>query len=82
MKILDAHAHIYPDVIADKASQAISDFYGYHMDYNGSVSQLLKEGNEAGITHYLVHSVATTHHQVASINSFLKSEVDKHSEFI
>ncbi|MBE5731911.1 MAG: amidohydrolase [Clostridiales bacterium] len=82
MKILDAHVHIYPDAIADKASQAISDFYGYHMDYNGSVAQLLKEGKEAGITHYLVHSVATTHHQVASINSFLHAEVQKHPEFI
>ena len=81
MKILDAHAHIYPDAIADKASQAISDFYGYHMDYNGNVAQLLKEGGEAGITHYLVHSVATTHRQVKAINAFLLTQVQKHPEF-
>ena len=81
MKILDAHAHIYPDVIADKASDAISKFYGYDMAYNGNVAQLLESGSEAGITHYLVHSVATTHHQVKSINAFLLSEVKKHPEF-
>lgn len=81
MKILDAHVHIYPDKIADKASKAISDFYGYPMDYNGNVEQLLREGKDAGITHYLVHSVATTHHQVKSINAFLLSEIKKHSEF-
>ena len=27
MEIIDAHAHIYPDKIAEKATNAIGDFY-------------------------------------------------------
>ena len=28
MEIIDAHAHIYPEKIADKAVEAIGNFYG------------------------------------------------------
>ena len=29
--IIDAHAHIFPDKIAKKATDAIGDFYGIQM---------------------------------------------------
>lgn len=70
-KILDAHCHIYPDKIAEKAAEATGHFYGIEMDLDGKVSTLIKEGELAGITHFLVQSVATTPKQVSSINRFI-----------
>lgn len=81
-EIFDAHAHIYPDKIATKAAVAIGDFYHIEMDCNGSVAGLLKVGEEGHVSRYLVHSVATTPHQVKSINRFLLSEITAHPEFI
>ena len=81
-EIFDAHAHIYPDKIASKAALAIGDFYHIEMDCNGSVAGLLALGKEAGVSRYLVHSVATTPHQVKSINRFLLEQITLHPEFI
>ncbi len=80
--IIDAHAHIYPDKIAKKATEAIGDFYNLKMEDAGTTTRLLEEGKKAGVDRYVVHSCATKAHQVRPINEFIKSEVDKHPEFI
>lgn len=83
MEIINAHAHIYPTKIAKKATIAIGDFYGIQMETpEGTVDCLIKDGSKIGVTKYLVHSVATTAHQVRSINEFIKKEIDEHEEFI
>lgn len=79
-KIINAHCHIYPNKIASKAVKGIRDFYDLDMSLNGSVDDLLRDGNEVGVTHYLVHSVATTPKQVKSINEFISEEVKAHSD--
>ncbi len=81
-EIIDAHAHIYPAKIADKASIAIGSFYSINMNYHGDTSTLLEEGKRAGVSRFVVHSVATTTHQVHSINEFILSEMNAHPEFI
>ena len=48
----------------------------------GTAEQLIKDGGKAGITRYVVHSVATTAHQVRSINEFIRRECEAHPEFI
>lgn len=73
--IIDCHCHIYPDKIAEKASQATGKFYEIPMRYNGTASELKTLGETAQITHYVVFSVATTPKQVASINNFIASLV-------
>ena len=75
LPILDAHCHIYPDKIALKAAAGIGSFYDIPMDLDGRVDTLLREEQRAGITHLLVHSVATTPAQVAHINEFIASQV-------
>lgn len=80
--IIDFHAHIYPDKIAEKATKAIADFYNAPMKYNGHPEELITSGSKIGVTNYIVHSTATTEKQVESINNFILSEVQKHSEFI
>lgn len=80
--IVDAHAHIYPSKIAEKASESIGLFYGLPASNVGSPEELLKQGSKYGIKKYLVCSVATAPEQVSSINSFIASECAEHSEFI
>lgn len=83
MEIIDAHAHIYPEKIAEKATDAIGKFYDIKMETSaGTTDRLLEEGKRAGITGYVVHSCATKAQQVRSINEFIKLELNKHSEFI
>lgn len=75
--IFDAHCHIYPTDLAPRAVEGIDQFYdGLRVKHcDGTTSALLKIGREAGVSHFLVHSVATKPHQVSSINRFIASEV-------
>ena len=82
MPIIDCHCHIYPEKIAARAVEGIGKFYDLPMEYNGTVSQMLEKSREAGITHSVVFSVATTPHQVESINSFIAAEVEKHDNLV
>ena len=77
VRIIDAHCHIYPDGIALKAVKAVDEFYDKlpGCKHDGTIGTLLSTGNACGISHFLVHSVATTPHQVSSINSFLARAV-------
>ena len=75
-KIIDAHCHIYPDKIAEKAAAATCDFYnGLGSTLDGTVATLSKEAERAGIEHCIVQSVATTPKQVSSINNFIATSV-------
>lgn len=77
-KIIDAHCHIYPDKIAQKAAAATCEFYGgLGSTLDGTVSTLSKEAEVAGIEHCIVQSVATTPKQVSSINNFIADSVAK-----
>lgn len=79
-KIIDAHCHIYPDKIAEKASQSTGNFYDIQMQLDGKTSTLLEHGKKAGITHFIVQSVATTPKQVSSINNFIANSVAENSD--
>ena len=83
MEIINAHAHIYPEKIAQKATDTIGVFYDIKMGMPaGTAERLIEDGRRAGIDRYVVYSVATTAHQVRSINEFLKREIEAHPEFI
>ena len=76
-RIFDAHCHIYPDAIARKAVSAVDRFYdGLPADHgDGTIAMLLRSGNAAGVSHYIVHSVATKPAQVGHINAFIARSV-------
>ena len=83
MEIIDAHAHVYPQKIAQKATESIGVFYDIKMSMPaGTTDKLLEVGKKAGISKFVVHSCATKAEQVVSINRFIKGELDKHKEFI
>ena len=79
-KVINAHCHIYPEKIASKAVLGIRDFYDLDMSLDGTVEGLIKDGEKVGVTHYLIHSVATTPKQVKSINEFISEEVKAHPD--
>ena len=74
-RIIDAHCHIYPDKIAQKAADATGHFYDMIPCLDGKVSTLIDQGEKAGIEHFVVQSVATTPHQVSSINNFIAKAI-------
>ena len=80
--IIDSHCHVYPDKIAAKASRATSSFYSLDMDFDGTVSAMLRAGEKAGIDRYIIQSVATTPKQVRSINEFIRATVDEHPDIM
>ncbi len=78
--VIDVHAHIFPDAIAQKASLSIEKFYDIPVRNGGTVDALLRLGDEAGIDRFVVHSVATTPAHVASVNRFIASSVKAHPD--
>jgi len=78
MKIIDIHSHVFPDAIAQKASDSISGFYGMPVRYDGTVRKLLELEEEAGIGMANIHSVAVTPHTIDSINRFISDTVREH----
>lgn len=80
MKIFDTHVHIYPDKIAEKASDTIGKFYDINMTSNGTIGNLNAICNKSHIDKCLVHSVATTHEQVVKINDFIIGSVKENPD--
>ena len=76
-RIIDSHCHIYPAAIAEKAVRSVDRFYDGlpKKPHDGTTATLLSTGCAAGITHYVVHSVATTPAQVHPINRFIAESV-------
>lgn len=82
MKIIDAHAHIFPTKIAEKASKSIGDFYEMSMDSDASIESLLKKEDEIQSKYTLVCSSALSPKQVSSINDFISSKVKENDRLI
>ena len=80
--IIDSHAHIFPTKIANKAVQAIGDFYGLPMAHDGSTETLIRSGANIGVQHFVVHSTATHPDQVVSINHFIHKKCLQNPSFI
>ena len=80
MTIIDTHAHIYPDAIALKAAQSTGTFYDIPMCLDGTLGQLMAHGEAAGISRFLVHSVAVTPSRVHSINDYLMRVSAEHPD--
>ena len=84
MRIIDAHTHIFPDKIAEKATVATAEYFVLPEPPNhyGHVQELLDVLNEAGIEYSLVFSAATKANQVESINRYIRQQCDLHATFI
>ena len=76
--IIDTHAHIFPDAIAEKASRSISRFYGIPMAADGRLDTLLRLEKAAGVERVVICSAATTAGQTAHINDYTAQVVGEH----
>lgn len=82
LTIADAHAHIYPGKIAEKATASVGAFYGIGMKQIGYPHSLVESGDKIGVSRYLVCSVATKPEQVCSINNFIHEKCLKYPQFV
>ena len=84
MKIIDIHTHIYPDSIAQKASDSVKEFYEGLGDpsMNGTESMLLQRGEKAGIGQFVVLPVAIRPDRVQSINDYIYQRAKANSSLI
>lgn len=80
--VIDFHAHIYPQKIAEKAVQAIGKFYSIDMNGRGTAGGLVENGDKIGVVKYIVHSTATKPAQVEAINNFIISEISAEKKFV
>lgn len=80
--IADTHCHVFPDALAKRASEGIGAFYNRSIAFDGRVDTLLAAGQEAGVTHFVISSVATAPRQVASINQFMQETAAAHPDRI
>lgn len=80
-EVIDAHAHIFPEKIAENATVNTGKFYDLRMDNIGTSELLTNAGKTIGVSRYLVCSTATVPHQVSSINHFIAEECEKYSCF-
>ncbi len=70
--IIDCHCHIYPEAITGRAVEAIESFYdNLYKGFDGTTATMLENAGKSGVEHHVVFSVATTPHQVNSINRFI-----------
>ncbi|MEG1427865.1 MAG: amidohydrolase family protein [Oscillospiraceae bacterium] len=81
-RVADAHAHIYPGKIAEKATANVGDFYDLSMENIGVPHVLRELGEKAGIEKYLVSSVATKAVQARSISKFISEKCCIYPEFV
>ena len=81
-KVADAHSHVYPEKIAEKATVNVGVFYGLNMENVGRSEDLIKLGKANGMDKYLITSVATKVEQARAISTFIAGECEKHPEFI
>ena len=82
MTVIDVHAHIYPEKIAERAVDAVGEFYLVDMYGKGTATHLLESQKRAPISRFVVHSVATSTHAVTAINDFIAAQCREHAEFI
>ncbi|MDE6679217.1 MAG: amidohydrolase family protein [Ruminococcus sp.] len=80
-EIIDSHAHIFPEKIAENATVNIGAFYDLHMESCGISKKLIESGSKIGVAKYLVCSTATTPHQISSINAFIANECRQNNCF-
>ncbi len=80
--IIDFHAHVFPDKIAERASRGIETFYDLKVRNDGTLGRLIQMEDEAGVDMAVVHSAATTAHQVVSINDFIYECTQKYPDRI
>lgn len=78
MKYFDAHTHIFPAKIADKAVAFLEEYYHHRWPGGGDEADLLASMDAAGVETALIFSCATKPEQVIPANDFLARAQNEH----
>lgn len=73
MKVIDFHVHAFPDELASRAMEQLSEHSGVAPSYDGTISGLRCSMVRAGISASVLQPVATKPSQVRSINDWAAS---------
>ncbi len=71
--IIDTHTHIFPEKVVDKAVTALEAAYGAQPLVRPTVDNLLAHMDKTGVDAAVICPVATSPHQVRSINQWMIS---------
>ncbi len=69
--IIDFHAHIFPDAVAERAVRNSGDHYGIDMYGRGRLDELDASADTAGVSRVVLLSTAVKPAQVTSVNRWL-----------
>lgn len=72
-RIIDFHAHVFPEEIAQKAVNHIGKHYSIKMQGTGVLEDLVQSADRTLIDYIVIHSTATKVTQVKSINDWVAS---------
>ncbi len=72
-RIIDAHNHVFPEKIADRAAESIGNFYELPSYCAATVENLKINGDKNGVDKFLICSTSLTPHQTVGINDFMAS---------
>ncbi len=70
-KIIDFHAHAFPEAVAEKAVANVGNHYTINMSGTGRVEDLVKSAEKAHMDYVVFHSTATRASQVKNINDWV-----------
>lgn len=75
-EIIDAHTHIFPEKVADRAVEQLEAIYGATPVRRPVLDELIAEMDQAGVARSVYAPVSTRPEQVRSINRFALELVD------
>lgn len=83
MEFIDFHTHVYPDAIAPKAAESVRQFYSLgNRAMDGTVSMLLRQGQAAGTSRYVILPVAMRPERTRHINDYILQQVAQQPAFL
>ncbi|MBO7594554.1 MAG: amidohydrolase family protein [Salinivirgaceae bacterium] len=82
MQLIDAHAHIFPDALAAKASVSVGNWYNIMPHTDATSNNLIEHEKAVGACKCLVCSPALKPHNVPTINTYISNECKLHQEFV
>jgi len=78
--VIDTHCHVYPQRIARRAADNISDFYDGRPHVSGDTDTLLGLMEQTGTDYAVINSAAMSPGQVEPVNSFLLATALAHPD--
>lgn len=81
-KLIDAHTHIFPDAIAQRAADNIGGYYGIPMEGNGTADMLKSHSPKDMDCRYIISAAAMKAKNVVTGNDFLLSAAGTDKAFI